>query len=157
MVFDEESYSFISKLVSGYRLPRMARVHQSFDGTMIEDIAGTVENELGKPEIRAVLDTFSKGDTVALTAGSRQVRNLSTVIKTVVGKTQSLPCSECKYLIFPHFEEAEVYILVRQLKYNLIGHAILLLAYMMPVSRHTVEYIAVGMDKQAHFCTGCST
>lgn len=89
MVFDEESYSFISKLVSGYRLPRMARVHQSFDGTMIEDIAGTVENELGKPEIRAVLDTFSKGDTVALTAGSRQVRNLSTVIKTVVDRLKA--------------------------------------------------------------------
>lgn len=90
MNFDEKSYEFISKLVNIYRLPKMARVHQSFDATMIEDIPGAVKAQLERPEIRTVISSFRKGERIAITAGSRQVRNLALIIRTVVDHLKAL-------------------------------------------------------------------
>jgi hypothetical protein len=61
--------------------PRMLRVRQEFKTKPIQDIPGTVRSELAKLNLKR---TISPGQTVAVTAGSRGISNIATVVSSVV-------------------------------------------------------------------------
>lgn len=62
-------------------LPRMYRVQQLFSKECLKDVAGATARELEKPEITAKL---RPGMRVAVAVGSRGIRNLPVIVKTVV-------------------------------------------------------------------------
>jgi hypothetical protein len=75
--------------------PNMVRVRQTFDRTRVQDIPGTVKEELKK----LALDKKVKpGQRVALTAGSRGVANIAAILKAAVEYLQSIGA---KPFIFP--------------------------------------------------------
>lgn len=61
--------------------PPMFRVRQTFEGPTVEDIPGTVEAELARLDLRR---TIKPGQSVAVTAGSRGIANISTIVKAIV-------------------------------------------------------------------------
>ena len=67
--------------------PLLFRVRQSFDAKRVENIPATVENELRRLELG---EKVKLGQTVAITAGSRGVANIATIIKAAVAHFQSL-------------------------------------------------------------------
>ena len=67
--------------------PLLFRVRQSFDAKRVENIPTTVENELRRLELGAKV---KPGQTVAITAGSRGVANIATIIKAAVDHFKSL-------------------------------------------------------------------
>jgi hypothetical protein len=58
--------------------PNMYRLRQRFEGPAIHDIPATVAAELARAGVAA---TVKPGQTVALTAGSRGVANIATIVK----------------------------------------------------------------------------
>lgn len=68
-------------------LPRMYRVRQQFDDRKLEDVAGTTRSELEKPEIRQLVKPGAK---VAVAVGSRGIRNLYTIVETVVQSLKAM-------------------------------------------------------------------
>ncbi|MCZ6633650.1 MAG: lactate racemase domain-containing protein [bacterium] len=67
--------------------PQMFRIRQHFDAPTLHDVPGAVREEIAK------LDPGQKikpGQTVAITAGSRGVANIDTIIKTVVEEMKAL-------------------------------------------------------------------
>ena len=88
--FDADSYAFISRLVHANTLPKMAYVHQTFDSQKIDDVKGELLVQLSRKETRRQLSTVKRGETVAITAGSRQVRNLSLIVKTLVDELKHM-------------------------------------------------------------------
>lgn len=68
-------------------LPKMYRVRQQFDEACLTDVAGAVQAELAKPEIRA---SIRPGMRVALGVGSRGIQNLYTIVETTVNSLQEL-------------------------------------------------------------------
>lgn len=61
------------------KLPTLHRVYQHFDETKLEDVEGTVREELNKPEIRAIV---KPGMRVAMGVGSRGIRHMALIAKT---------------------------------------------------------------------------
>ncbi|MCR5732650.1 MAG: lactate racemase domain-containing protein [Sphaerochaetaceae bacterium] len=90
ITFDNESYLFISKLLNSYTLPSMAKVHQSFDDQRILDVKSTLIEELKRPAIQNLLKKVHKGDTVAITSGSRQLRNIVPITATLVDEIKKI-------------------------------------------------------------------
>ena len=68
-------------------LPRMYRVRQQFDDRKLEDVAGATRSELEKPEIRQLVKPGAK---VAVAVGSRGIRNLYTIVETVVQSLKAM-------------------------------------------------------------------
>jgi hypothetical protein len=58
--------------------PNMYRIRQRFEGPAVQDIPATVAAELARAHVAAVI---KPGQTVALTAGSRGVANIATIVK----------------------------------------------------------------------------
>jgi hypothetical protein len=58
--------------------PNMYRIRQRFEGPAVQDIPATVAAELARANVAAVI---KPGETVALTAGSRGVANIATIVK----------------------------------------------------------------------------
>ena len=67
--------------------PQMFRIRQHFDAPRVDDIAGTVRDEIAKINPSSVIKS---GQTVAVTAGSRGVANIDTIIKTIVEETKAI-------------------------------------------------------------------
>lgn len=67
--------------------PNMYRIRQTFEGPAVEDIPATVAAELARIDVASVI---RPGQTVALTAGSRGVANIATIIKATVQYLQSI-------------------------------------------------------------------
>lgn len=61
--------------------PNMYRIRQTFQGSAVADIPATVQRELARIGLASAI---KPGQTVALTAGSRGVANIATIIKAVV-------------------------------------------------------------------------
>lgn len=61
-------------------LPKMVRVRQHFKEEYLEDIEGTIRDELQKEEIRSLV---RPGMRIALAVGSRGIRNLQRIVKCV--------------------------------------------------------------------------
>ena len=68
-------------------LPQMYRVRQHFHRDCLADVEGTVRAEFAKDEIRS---RVKPGMKVALGVGSRGIRNLSRIVKTVVEELKKL-------------------------------------------------------------------
>ncbi len=67
--------------------PQMFRIRQHFDAPRVDDIAGTVRDEIAKINPSSVI---KPGQTVAITAGSRGVANIDTIIKTIVEEMKAI-------------------------------------------------------------------
>ncbi len=67
--------------------PQMFRIRQHFDAPRVDDIAGTVRDEIAKINPSSVI---KPGQTVAITAGSRGVANIDTIIKTIVKEMKAI-------------------------------------------------------------------
>lgn len=62
-------------------LPRMFKARQVFDNTRLDDIARSVMEELDKPAIRSLI---RPGASVAVAVGSRGIRSIDRITRTVV-------------------------------------------------------------------------
>lgn len=67
-------------------LPRMARVRQQLPDEHVPDVAGAVRAALVQGRLSS---RVSPGQRIAITAGSRGIANIATVIKTVVGELRA--------------------------------------------------------------------
>jgi Lactate racemase N-terminal domain len=67
--------------------PNMYRVRQRFEGPAVQDIPATVAAELARVNVASVI---KPGQTVALTAGSRGVANIATIIKATADYLQTI-------------------------------------------------------------------
>jgi len=76
-------------------LPQMALVEHQFDPQYIEDIPAAVQEEMASLNLG---NKVKPGDTVAVTAGSRGVANIDTVIRTIVEEIKKL---NAEPFIFP--------------------------------------------------------
>jgi len=67
--------------------PRMLRLRQHFQATRVEDISGTVRQELSKLNLG---EKLKPGQTVAVTVGSRGIANIAAITKAIVEHVKSL-------------------------------------------------------------------
>ena len=67
--------------------PQMFRIRQHFDAPRVDDIAGTVRDEIARINPSS---TIKPGQTVAVAAGSRGVANINTIVKTVVEEMKAI-------------------------------------------------------------------
>lgn len=72
------TYTDMIKVVN---LPKMVKIRQSFSRPRVENVAEAVLGELSRPEIS---QRIKPGATVAITAGSRGIGDIVTILKTVV-------------------------------------------------------------------------
>ena len=69
------------------RFPRMLRVRQHFDCPRIDDITGTVREQLRSLTLG---QTVRPGQTIAITAGSRGIANIATITRAIVDHCREL-------------------------------------------------------------------
>ncbi len=69
------------------QLPRMFRLRQRFDGPSVTDIAGEVERRLTQLSLG---EKIEPGETVAITAGSRGIANIVTILRATVDHFRQL-------------------------------------------------------------------
>jgi Lactate racemase N-terminal domain len=67
--------------------PNMYRIRQRFEGPAVADIPATVQAELSRIDVASEI---KPGQTVALTAGSRGVANIATILKATVHYLQTI-------------------------------------------------------------------
>lgn len=79
--------NIFDQLLADNQIPRFARVHYQMDGSHIEDIPQAVKQALERP---GTLDRIKPGDSVCITAGSRDVANIDKVIRTVCDLVKSV-------------------------------------------------------------------
>lgn len=87
--------SILHELVEGANPPRLYLIRQKFDTTKIVDIAQALRKELDGSHLRTQL---KPGMKIALTAGSRGIRNMPLILKTLVGFLHEL---EIEVVIIP--------------------------------------------------------
>ena len=63
------------------QLPRMVRVKQHFDVPVVEDLPAAITGELDRIDAASIV---GKGDSVAITGGSRGVANIDVAVKATV-------------------------------------------------------------------------
>ncbi len=68
-------------IVGNVKIPKMVRVRQNFSRERITDIASTVRQELDKS---GLLERVGWGDSVAITAGSREISNSKTILTELI-------------------------------------------------------------------------
>jgi len=68
--------------MAGHLFPRMYRIRQKFDLPAVNDIPAAVRDEI---ERLGLSSDIKKGDTVAVTAGSRNITEIVTILRTVIG------------------------------------------------------------------------
>lgn len=71
----------IANLLKDVQLPRMVKIHQVFDSSEIENVQQAVREQLERPEIRG---RVHDGMRIAITAGSRGIRDYQLIMKTMV-------------------------------------------------------------------------
>ncbi|HVX09620.1 MAG TPA: lactate racemase domain-containing protein [Pirellulales bacterium] len=74
-------------IVRSYPYPKFFRVRQKFEAPRVDDIPGTVQAELGRLGLERQV---KPGQTVAITAGSRGIANISVIIRAAVQYFQKL-------------------------------------------------------------------
>ena len=84
---EADAVNIFDQLLADNQIPRFARVHYEMDGSHIDDIALAVKQALERP---GTLDRIKPGDTVCLTAGSRDVANIDKVIRAVCDLVKSV-------------------------------------------------------------------
>jgi len=71
----------INTLLDDAKIPKMAKIRQTFLKSKIDDIAKTVSDELYRPEI---ISTIKPGQSIAIAVGSRGIANIAIIIKETV-------------------------------------------------------------------------
>ena len=69
------------------KLPRMMRVRQTFDRTVLEDVVGHIRDRIGALAPR--LDVKA-GQTVAIACSSRGLSNYATIVKAVISALKQI-------------------------------------------------------------------
>ena len=69
------------------QLPRMMRVKQRFDGPTLEDIPGAVREEVAGLNLSGKV---ARGDSVAISVGSRGIANIALITRTAIEELQAL-------------------------------------------------------------------
>jgi hypothetical protein len=69
------------------QLPRMFRLRQRLDGPSVTEIAGEVEQQLA---VLRLNDHIKPGETIAVTAGSRGIANIVTILRATVEHVRRL-------------------------------------------------------------------
>jgi len=67
--------------------PRMLKVQQHFEAPQVDDIPGTVKEQIDSLNLS---DRVNKGDTVAVTVGSRGINNIALITKAIVDSLKGL-------------------------------------------------------------------
>ena len=69
------------------KYPQMFRVRQKRERPQVEDVADEVERELQRLNLAG---TIRPGQSVAISAGSRGIANIATIIKAIVDHLQGI-------------------------------------------------------------------
>ena len=69
------------------KFPRLMRVRQQFDAPTVEAIPGTIRSEMAKLDLGS---RVNKGDSVAISVGSRGIANIALITKSVIGELRAL-------------------------------------------------------------------
>jgi len=75
-------------------LPKMYKIKQSFDSEKLLDVEKTLRNEIRKDSIKSKI---YPGQKIALAVGSRGIRNLFLIVKTIVDELKTL--GACPYIV----------------------------------------------------------
>jgi hypothetical protein len=67
--------------------PRMMRLRQTFENVAVDNLAETTAEQLTRQHLA---EKVRSGETVAITAGSRGIANLATIVKAIVDHVRSL-------------------------------------------------------------------
>jgi hypothetical protein len=78
--------NIIEEVLSPIPVPRMVRIKQTFDNTVLEDPAAVTKQQLLK---EGTLDTIKPGQQVAIAVGSRGIANIALVTRVVVDAVKS--------------------------------------------------------------------
>jgi hypothetical protein len=78
--------NIIEEVLSDIPVPRMVRIKQTFDNTVLEDPAAVTKQQLLK---EGTLDTIIPGQQVAIAVGSRGIANIALVTRVVVDAVKS--------------------------------------------------------------------
>lgn len=70
-----------------YPLPKMHKVRQNFPRPILKDIEGRIKEEFARPEIAG---RIKPGMRIAVTVGSRGIRNIARIVRVVVDSIKAL-------------------------------------------------------------------
>ncbi|MDR2529377.1 MAG: nickel-dependent lactate racemase [Synergistaceae bacterium] len=70
-----------------FPLPSMRKVRQTFPRPKLDDIGGRVVKEMGRPDVRGKIKPGAK---VAVAVGSRGIKNLAFIVKTVLNQIKAV-------------------------------------------------------------------
>ena len=73
--------SVVDELLSGIKIPHMAKARQIFPRPVLKNVAAVVRREMQKP---GLLDPIKTGDSVAVTVGSRGIANLPVIVREII-------------------------------------------------------------------------
>jgi len=76
----------VAQILSKTKIPKMCRVRQKFDDAHITNIEEEVVLRLQRPR---TLDTIKPGQSIAITAGSREIANIDRITRAVVDEVKS--------------------------------------------------------------------
>jgi len=68
------------------RYPNTLILRQKFEGQRLDDVAGAVRAELGRAELSG---RIRRGETIAITAGSRGIANLPLIMRTLIDEVRA--------------------------------------------------------------------
>ena len=72
--------SAVSDILKSIYLPKMVRVRQTFDNTVVQDVPGEIRGQLGNGFPHGI----HKGMRIAITCGSRGIANLPVIMRAIV-------------------------------------------------------------------------
>jgi len=87
--------SSIDQLLDPIALPKVAPVRQHFDRPQLADIEGEITRQIAAG---GYFSSLKKGQSVAITAGSRGVSNMPLILRTLVREVKKIGCEP---FIFP--------------------------------------------------------
>lgn len=73
--------SVVGDILDSIALPRMVKVKQNFDASMLEDISAEVVHQLSRP---AIADQIKPGMKIALAVGSRGINQIDVIVKAML-------------------------------------------------------------------------
>ncbi|MCD8197287.1 MAG: DUF362 domain-containing protein [Lachnospiraceae bacterium] len=76
-----ENMYLVKNAVDNAQIPRFIKVRQHFDVVKEDDVRGAIQREMNE---RALFGRIKSGQTVAISVGSRQISNLSVIVRELV-------------------------------------------------------------------------
>lgn len=79
--------NIFDQLLADNQIPKFVRVRHEMDHSHIDDIEGAVAQAMRR---EGTLDRIKPGDSVCITAGSRDVANIARVIRAICDQVKSV-------------------------------------------------------------------